>query len=31
VSVANRTVITAVGTDRMKDQIFTNLDSAAVR
>jgi flagellar operon protein len=31
VSVANRTVITAVGADRMKDQIFTNIDSAAVR
>ena len=31
VSVANRTVITAVGTDRMTDQIFTNIDSAAVR
>jgi flagellar operon protein len=31
VSVANRTVITAVGSDRMKDQIFTNIDSAAVR
>lgn len=31
VSVANRTVITAVGEDRMRDQIFTNIDSAAVR
>jgi flagellar operon protein len=31
VSVSNRTVITAVGADRMKDQIFTNIDSAAVR
>lgn len=31
VSVSNRTVITAVGADRMKDQIFTNIDSVAVR
>lgn len=31
VSVTNRTVITAVGADRMKDQIFTNIDSVAVR
>ncbi|MEQ8833054.1 MAG: TIGR02530 family flagellar biosynthesis protein [Miltoncostaeaceae bacterium] len=31
VSVANRTVITAVGSDRMRDQIFTNIDSAVVR
>ena len=31
VSVTNRTVITAVGEDRMRDQIFTNIDSAAVR
>ncbi len=31
VSVANRTVITAVGADRMKDHIFTNIDSVAVR
>lgn len=31
VSVTNRTVITAVGPERMNDQIFTNIDSAAVR
>lgn len=31
VSVTNRTVITAVGPDRMRDQIFTNIDSAVVR
>ena len=31
VSVANRTVITAVADERMRDQIFTNIDSAAVR
>lgn len=31
VSVTNRTVITAVGSDRMRDQIFTNIDSAVVR
>jgi flagellar operon protein len=28
VSVANRTVITAVGRDQMKDHVFTNIDSA---
>jgi flagellar operon protein len=31
VSVTNRTVITAVADERMHDQIFTNIDSAAVR
>lgn len=30
VSVRNRTVITAVTQDRMKDQVFTNIDSAAI-
>lgn len=30
VSVANRTVITAVGADQMKDQVFTNIDSAVI-
>lgn len=30
VSVRNRTVITAVGQDAMKDQVFTNIDSAVI-
>jgi flagellar operon protein len=30
VSVANRTVITAVGRDQMRDQVFTNIDSAVI-
>jgi flagellar operon protein len=30
VSVKNRTVITAVGRDQMRDQVFTNIDSAVV-
>jgi flagellar operon protein len=30
VSVRNSTVITAVGRDQMKDQVFTNIDSAAI-
>jgi flagellar operon protein len=30
VSVKNRTVITAVDGDRMKDNIFTNIDSAVI-
>ena len=30
VSVSNRTVITAVDREHMKDQIFTNIDSAVV-
>ena len=30
VSVTNRTVITAVDQDGMKDQVFTNIDSAAI-
>jgi flagellar operon protein len=30
VSVRNRTVITAVGRDQMKDQVFTNIDSAVI-
>jgi len=30
VSVANGTVITAVDQDGMKDQVFTNIDSAAI-
>jgi flagellar operon protein len=30
VSVRNRTVITAVGTDQMKDHVFTNIDSAVI-
>jgi flagellar operon protein len=30
VSVANRTVITAVGKDQMKDHVFTNIDSAVI-
>lgn len=30
VSVRNRTVITAVSQERMKDQVFTNIDSAAI-
>ena len=30
VSVANRTVITAVGRDQLKDQVFTNIDSAVI-
>lgn len=30
VSVANRTVITAVGKDHMKDHVFTNIDSAVI-
>ena len=29
-SVKNRTVITAVGRDQMKDHVFTNIDSAVV-
>ena len=30
VSVANRTVITAVGSQHMKDNVFTNIDSAVI-
>ena len=30
VSVTNRTVITAVDQDGMRDQVFTNIDSAAI-
>jgi len=30
VSVANRTVITAVASDALKDNIFTNIDSAMI-
>jgi flagellar operon protein len=30
VSVANRTVITAVGADNMRDRVFTNIDSAVI-
>jgi flagellar operon protein len=30
VSVQNRTVITAVGKDQMKDHVFTNIDSAVI-
>jgi len=30
VSVKNRTVVTAVGTDQMKDHVFTNIDSAVI-
>lgn len=30
VSVANRTVITAVPQDRMRDHVFTNIDSAVI-
>ena len=30
VSVANRTVITAVASDTLKDNIFTNIDSAMI-
>jgi flagellar operon protein len=30
VSVANRTVITAVGRDQMKDHVFTNIDTAVI-
>jgi flagellar operon protein len=30
VSVANRTVITAVGPGQMKDNVFTNIDSAVI-
>jgi flagellar operon protein len=30
VSVANRTVITAVGRDQMQDHVFTNIDSAVI-
>ncbi len=30
VSVANRTVITAVGSEQMKDNVFTNIDSAVI-
>lgn len=30
VSIANRTVITAVDQDSMKDNVFTNIDSAAI-
>ncbi len=30
VSVANRTVITAVGREHMKDHVFTNIDSAVI-
>jgi flagellar operon protein len=30
VSVRNRTVITAVGTDRMADSVFTNIDSVVI-
>jgi len=30
VSVSNRTVITAVGAQQMKDNVFTNIDSAVI-
>lgn len=30
VSVPNRTVITAVGAEHMREQVFTNIDSAAI-
>jgi|SRR5690242_8153573 flagellar operon protein len=30
VSVRNRTVITAVGADSMKDRVFTNIDTAVI-
>jgi len=30
VSVSNRTVITAVGSQQMKDNVFTNIDSAVI-
>jgi flagellar operon protein len=30
VSVSNRTVITAVGSEQMKDNMFTNIDSAVI-
>lgn len=30
VSVSNRTVVTAVGRDQMKDHVFTNIDSAVI-
>jgi flagellar operon protein len=30
VSVSNHTVITAVGSEHMKDQVFTNIDSAVI-
>jgi len=30
VSVNNRTVITAVGSEHMKDNVFTNIDSAVI-
>ncbi|HEV7162193.1 MAG TPA: TIGR02530 family flagellar biosynthesis protein [Solirubrobacteraceae bacterium] len=30
VSVSNRTVITAVGQEHMKDNVFTNIDSAVI-
>lgn len=30
VSISNRTVITAVDQDSMKDNVFTNIDSAAI-
>lgn len=30
VSVTNRTVVTAVGKDQMKDHVFTNIDSAVI-
>jgi len=30
VSIANRTVITAVGREQMKDHVFTNIDSAVI-
>jgi flagellar operon protein len=30
VSVANNTVITAVGSEHMKDSVFTNIDSAVI-
>ncbi len=30
VSVPNRTVITAVGAEQMRDQVFTNIDSAVI-
>jgi len=30
VSVRNRTVITAIGPDRLKENVFTNIDSAVI-
>ena len=30
VSVSNRTVITAVGSEHMKENVFTNIDSAVI-